>query len=42
MAARTPLTLAEKEPLYTEKLHGRSLATIADELGCSLQTARKR
>ena len=41
MAARTPLTLAEKERLYTEKLRGRSLATIATELGCSPQTARK-
>jgi transposase-like protein len=41
MAARTPLTLAEKQRLYTEKLRGRSLATIAADLGCSPQTARK-
>ena len=41
MAARTPLTLAEKERLYAEKSRGRSLAAIAVELGCSYQTARK-
>ena len=41
MAARVPLTLAEKERLYAAKLSGRSLASIAAELGCSYQTARK-
>ena len=41
MAARAPLTLAEKEWLYTEKLRGRSLSAIAADLGCSHQTARK-
>src|SRR5215207_1319455 len=41
MAARTPLTLAEKERLYAEKLRGRSLSAIAAELGCSRETARK-
>jgi transposase-like protein len=41
MAARAPLTLAEKERLYAEKLRGRSLSTIAAELGCSRETARK-
>jgi transposase InsO family protein len=41
MAARVPLTLADKERLYAEKLRGRSLSAIAAELGCSLETARK-
>ncbi len=41
MAARAPLTLAEKEWLYTEKVRGRSLSAIAAELGCSHETARK-
>jgi len=41
MAARAPLTLAEKQRLYAEKLRGRSLSTIAAELGCSRETARK-
>ena len=41
MAARAPLTLAEKEWLYAEKVRGRSLSAIATELGCSHQTARK-
>jgi transposase-like protein len=41
MAARAPLTLAQKERLYAEKLRGRSLSTIAAELGCSRETARK-
>ncbi|HJZ45958.1 MAG TPA: helix-turn-helix domain-containing protein [Roseiflexaceae bacterium] len=41
MAARAPLTLAEKQRLYAEKLRGRSLSAIAAELGCSPQTARK-
>ena len=35
MAARVPLTLADKERLYAEKVRGRSLAAIAAELGCS-------
>jgi len=41
MAARAPLTLAEKEWLYAEKLRGRSLSAIAAELNCSHETARK-
>lgn len=41
MAARPPLTLAEKERLYTEKTRGRALASIAADLGCSPETARK-
>jgi transposase-like protein len=41
MAARIPLTLAEKEWLYAEKVRGRSLTAIAADLGCSRQTARK-
>jgi hypothetical protein len=41
MAARAPLTLAEKERLYAEKVRGRSLSAIAAELGCSRETARK-
>lgn len=41
MAARDPLTLADKERLYAEKVRGRSLAAIATDLGCSYATARK-
>jgi hypothetical protein len=41
MTARAPLTLAEKEWLYAEKVRGRSLSAIAADLGCSHQTARK-
>jgi transposase-like protein len=41
MAARSPLTLAEKERIYAEKIRGRSLPAIAAELGCALATARK-
>jgi transposase-like protein len=41
MAARVPLSLADKERLYAEKVRGRSLAAIAAELGCSFETARK-
>jgi transposase InsO family protein len=41
MAARVPLNLADKERLYAEKVRGRSLASIAAELGCSFETARK-
>lgn len=41
MATRIPLSLAEKERLYAEKVRGRSLAAIATELGCSFETARK-
>jgi putative transposase len=41
MATRAPLTLAEKERIYTAKLTGRSLAAIAADLNCSYQTARK-
>src|SRR5204863_7538073 len=41
MAARVPLTLADKERLYAEKVRGRSLSPIAAELGCSHETARK-
>lgn len=41
MAAHVPLTLADKERLYAEKVRGRSLSAIALDLGCSLQTARK-
>jgi transposase-like protein len=41
MPARVPLTLAEKERLAAARLHGRSRATIAAELGCSSQTACK-
>src|SRR5215468_3723671 len=41
MAARTRLTLAEKERLYAAKIQGRSLSAIATELGCSRETARK-
>ncbi|HET9326343.1 MAG TPA: helix-turn-helix domain-containing protein [Candidatus Eisenbacteria bacterium] len=41
MAARAPLSLAEKERLYAAKIQGRSLPSIAAELGCSTETARK-
>jgi transposase-like protein len=41
MARRAPLTLAQKERLYAEKIRGRSLPAIAAELGCSPETARK-
>jgi len=41
MAARNPLTLAEKERIYNEKLRGRSLPAIAADLGCALETVRK-
>src|SRR5690349_18657482 len=41
MAARIPLSLADKERLYAEKVRGRSLAAIATDLGCSFETARK-
>jgi transposase InsO family protein len=41
MAARAPLTLAEKQHLYASKIQGRSLPSIAAELGCSPETARK-
>jgi transposase-like protein len=41
MAARAPLTLAEKQRLYAAKIQGRSLPSIAAELGCSPETARK-
>jgi len=41
MAARVPLSLADKERLYAEKVRGRSLAAIAVDLGCSFETVRK-
>jgi transposase-like protein len=41
MAARTPLTTAEKERIYQAKVQGRSLAAIATELHCSPATVRK-
>jgi hypothetical protein len=41
MAARIPLTPAEKERIYAEKIRGHSLPVIANELGCWLATARK-
>jgi len=41
MIAHPPLTTAEKERIYAEKLRGRSLPAIAAALGCSLAAARK-
>jgi len=41
MAPRAPLTVAEKERIYAEKIRGRSLSAIAADLGCSSETARK-
>jgi transposase-like protein len=41
MAARAPLSLAEKQRIYAAKIQGRSLSAIAAELGCSRETTRK-
>lgn len=41
MATRAPLTEAEKEYIRTRKLAGATLACIAGELNCSLETTRK-
>jgi transposase-like protein len=41
MIAHPPLTTAEKERIYAEKLRGRSLPAIALALGCSPATVRK-
>lgn len=41
MAARAPLSLAEKERRYAAKIQGRSLPSIAAGWGCSTQTAGK-
>jgi transposase-like protein len=41
MTTRAPLTLAEKERIYAEKIRGRSLPAIAAIVGCSAETARK-
>ena len=41
MIAHPPLTTAEKERIYAEKLRGRSLPAIAAALGCSPATVRK-
>ena len=41
MIAHPPLTTAEKQRIYAEKVRGRSLPAIAAALGCSLATARK-
>lgn len=40
-AMRDALTAAEKEHIYTRKQDGLQLRVIANELGCSLWTARK-
>lgn len=41
MTARAPLTEAEKQYIYDRKQQGASLKTIAPELSCSQETARK-
>jgi transposase len=41
MEKRAPLTQAEKERIYLGKLNGRTLVELAEELGCSWETARK-
>lgn len=41
MTMRAPLTLAEKERIYAEKVRGTSLPAIAALLGCSVMTVRK-
>lgn len=41
MAHRAPLTVAERELLYRDKLRGRTLPEIAADLGCAVSTARK-
>lgn len=41
MIVHPPLTTAEKERIYAEKLRGRSLPAIAAALGCSLAATRK-
>lgn len=41
MTTRAPLTEAEKQYVYDRKQQGMSLAKIAQELDCALETARK-
>ncbi|MDW7990611.1 MAG: helix-turn-helix domain-containing protein [Anaerolineae bacterium] len=41
MERREPLTEQERERIYQAKLEGKTLATIAAEIGCSLSCARK-
>jgi transposase-like protein len=41
MSGRPPLTPAEKERIYRDKLRGLSLLEIAADLGCSVATVRK-
>jgi hypothetical protein len=41
MGNRRPLTLAEKERIYTGKLQGFSLSALAEEVGCTVHCARK-
>lgn len=41
MANRAPLSQAEKERIYQGKLNGQTLPELAQELNCSVETARK-
>jgi transposase InsO family protein len=41
MPSRPPLTPAEKERIYLDKLRGCTLPELATELGCSVATVRK-
>lgn len=41
MPSRPPLTPAEKERIYLDKLRGRTLPEIAADLGCAVATVRK-
>lgn len=40
MPSRPPLTPAEKERIYQDKLRGRTLPEIAADLGCAVATVR--
>ncbi len=41
MGKRQPLSLAEKERIYQDRLAGRSLTALATELGCSVHCVHK-
>lgn len=41
MSKATPLTTKQRERIYAGKLQGMTLQALADEIGCSVYTARK-
>lgn len=41
MERRTPLSVAEREQVYRDKLRGRTFSEIAADLACSIETVRK-